>query len=633
MSKNWSQLQSNVFDRVTATVKNRAAIKRSRGKNAAILVRARAGTGKTTTAVETIIRLRKEFPGLRILFTVFANRNRADIEKKVVAAGLGSYVKGKYGERFQSTGNGALDIRTLNSLGLASLSSGWGKIRTVAGHSIDREIADMHLPPIGREKGQMKVKDRRGVEKLAHGAMAYLAENDEELMAVMHNEDLDIVWDEDEWPVSQMFQAVRNILKEYRRPRATVSFAHQVYSPAVEGMKYGNYDVVIVDESQDQSPAKLRLCELALAPDGVMVSVGDDAQAIFGFAGADSQSIANYVEKWEPEILPLSITYRCPKVVVESVRWVAPDYEAHPSAPEGEIIEADVDMMHRSWKLGDVCISRTNAPLIRHCLAAWRLDMRAMILGRDFADDLKKMIRNSDADTVIQFLTWLGEYVMTETERLMAAKRPEQIEKLADIEETFVALCEGLTTIQSLNERLDKLFADDPKGDCLLFSSTHRFKGGEAERIWMFRDTYKPTFMEYKVGDTIRAEDCLFYVACTRTMGVAGKEGSGKLFMVPVKNTAARAEKPKTEGDVVEPPLKVTVEVTSVRVNETAPVEEFAGFIPAPLALLAPTPAPRALTAPKVAPVGRRRSGGGSGAMLTGDAMTAKLIELGILKG
>lgn len=562
MSKNWSALQLSVFTKGIEGVGNRKALKAQRGLCMAYLVRARAGTGKTTTAVELIIRLKQAYPALRILFTVFANRNRADMEKKAAAAGLGSMTKGGWGgkQKFTAKGDGALDICTLNSLGLRSLSRMWGRVQTKIGHSVDRGIADRHLPPCGNEEGMMKVKDRKGIEKLIHGAMAFLASTDDELNLVLGNEALNIDWDMDKWPLAMVYPAVRAILKDYRRPTPVVSFAHQVYVPAVEGNRFGNYDVVIVDEQQDQSPAKMRLTELALAPDGVMIAVGDDAQAIFGFAGADARSTQNFIDKWEPEILPLSITYRCPKVVVESVKGIVPDYEAAPTAPDGEIIESSIEQMYLLWKAGDVCISATNAPTVKHCLAAWRQGKKAMVLGKDFADELKKLIKRSESHTVVEFLGWLSDYAQQETERLLAMKRNEQIEKLDDIEETLIALCEGLNTIEQVNSRMEMVFADDPKDGCILLTSTHKFKGGEAAVIWMFSDTYKPTGRVYEVGELIEPSDCLWYVARTRVMGVADDPDSGKLYLVPVKVGKKGAD--KADGDMA--PTTIDGELSAI---------------------------------------------------------------------
>ena len=407
----------------------------------------------------------------------------------------------------------------------------------------------------------MALKDRKGIEKLVNGAMAFLAFDNESLSRVFQNRDLNIDWDLLKWPLDVVYPIVRSILNEYRRITPVISFNHQIYVPAVEGARFGNYDVVIVDESQDQSPAKMRLCELALHPDGVMVAVGDPAQAIFGFAGADGRSTQNYIEKWQPKVLPLSITYRCPKLIVESVKHVVPDYAAHESAADGEIIESNIDQMYAVWKAGDVCISATNAPTVKHCLAAWRQGKKAMVLGRDFAEELKKLLRKSETDSVVTFLGWLATYVEEETTRLLASKRNEAIEKLEDIAETLMELCNGLNTIEQVKTRMDQVFAEDPKEGCILLTSTHKYKGGEAAVIFMFSDTYKPTGQSYESDEVVAPADCLWYVARTRVMAVAGDPDSGKLYLVPVKGSNGKkaAVPGDIEADAVEelPPLKI----------------------------------------------------------------------------
>lgn len=547
-----SPLQTAVFTTALETVGNKEVVKKRRGKNAAILVRARAGTGKTTTAVEMIAKLKKAYPHLRILFTVFANRNRADMERKATKKGLGRMVPGRFGQKFESSGAGCLDIRTMNSLGLASLNEMWGtRLKTEMGKKLFRGICDQFCPPMGKEPGEMPLAIRKGVERLAEGAMAYLASTDEELATVLANRDLNIVWNFVEWPTTVIFPIVRNILRAMRSRRSSICFSHQIYVPAFEGNRFGNYDVVIVDEMQDQSPAKMRLCELALAANGVMIAIGDDAQSIFGFAGADSSSMRRFIEKWDPVILPLSITYRCPRAVVASVLNIVPDYVSHPSAMEGEIVDGDVDFMHENWRIGDVCISRTNAPLVKHCLFAWRQELPAMIVGKEFAEELEGLLKESRASLVVEFLGWLSDYASEEMERLVAAKREEAQERLSDVIETLESLCEGMSTVAQVRERMDRIFVQEPSGDCLVLSTTHKFKGGEAPRIWMFIDTYKPTGRTYEPGEDIDAEDCLYYVASTRVLGDKKVAGSGVLFKVPVKNkAAAQPVDPAKVGDI-----------------------------------------------------------------------------------
>ena len=568
----WSPLQTTVFETVLETVGARKEIKKKRGgKNAALLVRARAGTGKTTVILETILRLKRRYPELRILYTVFAKRNREEAEEKFARAGLGKISPARYKSQqgFQSVGPGCVDIKTINSLGYASLQSNWHRrVQTTEGNWTLRTWLDEVLPPVGREEGQMNVGDRKGILKLVEGAMAYLAYSDESLLRVAANEDLGIDYNREKWSDSMIFPIVRRTLDRMLDTSIPkIMFSHQIYTPARERFAYGGYDVVFVDEQQDQSVAKMSVTELALAPDGVMVAVGDPAQAIFGFAGADSESTNNFIAKWDPVILPLSITYRCPRLVVESVRTVVPDYQCGEKTPDGQIVDTDAVFMHENWKGGDVCLSRTNAPLIKHCLAAWRMGQKACVIGKDFAKTLRDMVKDAEKAnclTVPLFVAWVCEWEEREMERLQNLKRDttNDREKVMDIAETLVALSEGLKTTAEILDRIERLFADRADPDAVIFSSTHRFKGGEAFRVWKFVDTYKPTGRTYREDESVGAEDCLDYVASTRVkIDPRRPLETGILFKVPVKNASKRQRRntPAEAPSVVPATIPATI--------------------------------------------------------------------------
>ena len=571
MNRDWSQLQLNVFLTVLAMVSDRTKIKATRGRNGAILVRARAGTGKTTVIVETIKRLLEADASLSILYSVFNTRNVSEAQNSFVEAGIGKVTSqrgygGKTTEKFTSL-RGTLDARTMNSLGLRALNAGWNAGKafwTEKGNWWLKTLLDMEFPPVGSEDGQMKFSDRRQIEKLVNGAMAYLAHDDESLLRVLNNSDLGIELNTDRWSITEVFPKVRRTLDRIvdraylmknQRGVEQVSFAHQIYVPARLGMKSGNYDVVLIDEGQDQSPAKMRLLELALAPNGIMVVVGDPAQAIYGFAGADSDSLGNYCRKWDPTILPLSITYRCPVSVVEHVKNVVPDYTAGPGTPMGRIEDQTVEYMHSNWQAGDLCISRTNAPLVSHCLAAWRQNQPACIVGKDFGEDIEKRIQEAikgGGTTIPLFCAWVSEWEGRENERLLALKRDTESERdrNSDIADTLISLTEGLSSVDELLPRVARLFVEKADPNAVIFSSTHKFKGGEAFRVWMFVDTYKPTFSTYRAEDPVSAEDCIWYVAATRCkVDRKRPDTTGILFQVPVKGHKGKKTAPPPPSD------------------------------------------------------------------------------------
>jgi len=77
---------------------------------------------------------------------------------------------------------------------------------------------------------------------------------------------------------------------------------------------------VLVDEFQDTSPAMARFLKGLLAATGAhLFAVGDDWQAIYGFAGGDLDYIVNFESHFgPPSTTMLSINYRSPAIVVEA---------------------------------------------------------------------------------------------------------------------------------------------------------------------------------------------------------------------------------------------------------------------------------------------------------------------------
>ena len=144
-----------------------------------------------------------------------------------------------------------------------------------------------------------------------------------------------------------------------------------------------------------RSPGLLSLAlelTLRLAAAGArLVFVGDPRQSIFGFAGADPEAMERISRRLSAQVMPLSVTYRCPRLHVELAQELAPEIEAAPGAPSGSvqlIDEAELD----SWvKPGDLVLCRLNAPLIAVCLRLVRLGLPAYVRGADLKERLQRL--------------------------------------------------------------------------------------------------------------------------------------------------------------------------------------------------------------------------------------------------
>src|SRR5262245_49179707 len=146
-----------------------------------------------------------------------------------------------------------------------------------------------------------------------------------------------------------------------------IDFDDQIYMSTTFFSQYEPFDVVLVDEAQDLSPQNHR--QLMLCKPKQLIAVGDPKQAIYGFRGADHNSMANLEKTAARELnlilkkYPLATTFRCPKAIVARQKEHYPEYSAAETAPEGEV------KFFNQWGVDDVqrgsaIICRNNAPLL-----------------------------------------------------------------------------------------------------------------------------------------------------------------------------------------------------------------------------------------------------------------------------
>ncbi len=92
------------------------------------------------------------------------------------------------------------------------------------------------------------------------------------------------------------------------------------------------YDHLLVDEYQDINALQGMLVDSMAARHGSLTCVGDDAQSIYSFRGADFSQIHDFkIRHSNAEILPLTINYRStPEILELTNRSIAFNHEQHP---------------------------------------------------------------------------------------------------------------------------------------------------------------------------------------------------------------------------------------------------------------------------------------------------------------
>lgn len=488
----WSAYQQAIFDDA------------ARGTGHTTVV-ARAGTGKTTTLVEAVRRMPQ---GSRVLVLAFNKSIQAELERKMP--------KG-------------VEVRTLHSLGAVAIRRAmptsrpaFGKLKAILRRedffparqqaaqrtAVARLVSFARATLLDPRKQTFALCARAGVDPMVFFEPSDLEPSDRlDMPQAQPAEPLAVVLRRIGHVVAAALQVVR---EEAEREH---DFDDMLWLPHVLQLPLGQWDRVVVDEAQDLSAVQIELLLRTVAPGGRVLVVGDDRQAIYAFRGADAQAFSLLTSRLGAKTLPLTITYRCPQSVVQLAQKVVPDFQAAPSAPEGEVQQ--VKGLQASELLpGDFVLSRTNAPLLRlffQCVAAGR---PAVVQGREgFLDELVSAVEGAMEQAGSRApLDDVKRLALEPFNRAIAAKASEEEETsdLADQRDCLKTLFERCSSAAQVLEQLKRLNKTDAaaaaKAVCL--SSVHRAKGLERDRVWMLADTFRKGRSD--------EESNLYYVAITR---------------------------------------------------------------------------------------------------------------------
>jgi superfamily I DNA/RNA helicase len=287
-------------------------------------------------------------------------------------------------------------------------------------------------------------------------------------------------------------------------------FDDEVWLPVYWGIGLASFDYVFIDEAQDLTLTQIRLALSAAGENGRIIAIGDPAQAIYRWRGADRDPFARLKTELKAVEFPLSVSYRCPRAVVRLAQASVPDIQAHPDAPEGRVDDIQLGEMLTTVRPGDFVLSRTNAPLAQLGLDLANNNVPMRVLGSaDIGTVLANLVKRSKKKTVETFLVWLDNYAEKEGTRLK--DKPSALDYLDDKVETIRSFAAGETDTIKLVAKIER-FYEEQRTDkrTVILSTVHRLKGDEANRVFVLEETFWS-----KRGDP-EEEDHIWYVAITR---------------------------------------------------------------------------------------------------------------------
>lgn len=477
------------------------------------VVRATAGSGKTTTLVEIGKQLVERRTEGEMLFCCFNKSIQTELEARLP--------KKLLSRTFHALG---LRILTDNIQGLCEKGS-LGEIDTWKTHNIVQKLLEKQ--GIGRNHsdfGNLYLPTVELVE-LCKSSLSDISD-DVAIAHIISTYEIVIL----SKYRSLMYKIVRETFVESMRQFRTdgiINFSDMIYLPTYFNLDLRKYSWILVDEAQDLNPAQFELIRRSVLDDGRIVFVGDPSQAIYGFAGASPNSMKQIKAEMNAQEFPLSICYRCPTSHIELAQEIDPSIEASETADEGILQTISDDMFSSLVVPGDLVICRTNAPLVSWCYHLISNGIPAQVKGKDIGKQLTSLIEKifkgkTFINREVFFSSILGYFEKAVLD--LAAQYDGQsyraeagIQRLTDQKAVIEIIYSNLKTqhpkVADLVSQVQWLFAEDTKGVCL--STVHKAKGLEADRVFILEPHLMPLFAHS--DRVLQSEMAVKFVALTRS--------------------------------------------------------------------------------------------------------------------
>lgn len=464
------------------------------------VINALAGSGKTSTIVNAVKLIP---PTCNALFIAFNKEIVKELEKKL-------------------EGVKNVHVKTLHSLGFLMIRRNLGtnieideyKYRTF----IKKNIKQLSSADFDKMTTKLMQQYTDNVIQLCDLGRYNLAQCEKDLLQVSARHDIPIIDDE--------CNAVLNVMKWGRENTTSIDFTDMVWLPYELTLNSIGlqYDYIFIDECQDLNAAQRELFLRCFRRGTRFIAVGDKKQAIYSFAGADAESFAKLQSLPNTTTLPLPISYRCPKKVVNLANQFVDTMECREGAPDGEIVHnVSIKDIHD----GDMVLCRTKMPLIKLYMRYLRMGVKSYVRGQDIGLNLLRMVDKTEQITLNVSLQKDGVFarlyddLFEERNRLMIkrgmdlkdATLSNQIMTKYDSIKALEILAEGLTSARDLHNRIENVFAESADGVCL--STIHKAKGLEANNVYILCKTLMPSRLATQEWEK-EQEQNLMYVAYTR---------------------------------------------------------------------------------------------------------------------
>lgn len=456
------------------------------------IIKAVAGSGKTTTIVKALELID---PSLAVLFLAFNKSIAMELASRVPKHVL---------------------AKTFHSLGMAAWLKYAGRNVKVDSAKIRNILFDMLTP---RQSGMYAGFVIKLVGLAKNAGMGYLVQDiDAEWIKLIDFFDMQL--DHEESNEMEAIEFARKALRiSNDQGMRCIDYDDMLFLPLINNLNFPQYDVVMVDESQDTNLVQQAILKRVVKPStGRLIAVGDENQAIYGFRGADSDAMQRLAEAFNCTPLDLSVCYRSARKIIEKAQQYVPEITWAKDAPEGKV-ETLAKYNGKTFLPTDAILCRNTAPLVELAYVLIASGVGVRILGREIGKGLINLIKKLNAKGIDHLHTKLDAYEAREVAKLMSKGQDTKAEAITDRVACVRFIVESLKetdrTIPALIAAIEALFTDNGVG-LLTFCTVHKSKGLEWERVYILDfEKYMPSKWAKRDWQK-RQEKNLIYVAITR---------------------------------------------------------------------------------------------------------------------
>lgn len=468
--------------------------------NGNAVISAKAGAGKTFTAVESMKLIN---PKNKVMFLAF-NKGIAD----------------ELNEKLENYKN--VEVRTSHSLGFAMLNCNVDGEIILDEYKYRRYLKE-HITELTSIFNQKITRAEYinyidSITGLIDFARYNLAQSSEEVKQLAIKYDIPISFDE--------CDVVVKILEWGKTELNCVDFTDMVWLPVECSMSAKGFqkDFIFIDECQDQSLMSIQLFLKCFKRGTRFIACGDEKQTINTFNGSSEEAFEYMKNYPKTTLFELPICYRCPKKIVKLAQDFVPEIQPREDAIEGEIV---ADCRTSILRSGDMVICRSKAPLVMVYNKLLSKNVPCYIKGQEFGAELKKLISDIDVEEINMSLKEDGVFVrlydnlFEQRNRLMVssgmdyqdATLSSYVTNLYDMIKTLEILGKYYTTKADLLSHIDEMFNENNGG--IVLSTIHKAKGLEADNVYILCYSSMPSKLAKKKWEK-EAEENLIYVAFTR---------------------------------------------------------------------------------------------------------------------